>query len=49
MDCDKFVQASFSKNSDSCWDCERFWDNGCPYGKQATSDDYRARDPDYDK
>jgi hypothetical protein len=49
MECDKFLKSTMTEEDGTCWGCDNFWNNGCPYGKQANENDWRAIDPDYGK
>jgi len=56
MICDKFEKITKTEKVDtidgdeiSCSECEKYWNNGCPYGKQADKNDWEARDPEYGK
>ena len=53
MECDKYVKSTVTnevtEEDEICRGCDNFWNNGCPYGKQADEDDWKALDPDHGK
>jgi len=41
MKCDRYVKSTITEEDGTCWGCDNYWNNGCPYGRQADKKDWK--------